>query len=206
MTQNRSAPPLSRPVSLPSTTTISRFPPTPFSFSTANNPLTTTAMSSAAPHPIWSAFNHKMASALTGYLLEPERIVSATKPELWQAVATAFPVLVSPVPPQPLVWFSLAKCLRLSLALRSSTGGGVQRPRVFHAIPAPSPFHTAKARRGPFHLVGARADGRASSIFFLPSPLTKPNALYRNPASHRWTRGSRSLSLPHPSSKPSPTR
>ncbi|KAJ7020443.1 hypothetical protein C8F04DRAFT_1275107 [Mycena alexandri] len=50
-------------------------------------------MSSAPPHPIWSAFNHKMASALTGYLLEPERIVSATKPELWQAVATAFPVL-----------------------------------------------------------------------------------------------------------------
>ncbi|KAJ7032233.1 hypothetical protein C8F04DRAFT_1185286 [Mycena alexandri] len=50
-------------------------------------------MSSAAVHPIWSAFNHKMASALTGYLLEPEKIVSATKPELWQAVATAFPVL-----------------------------------------------------------------------------------------------------------------
>ncbi|KAJ7018933.1 hypothetical protein C8F04DRAFT_1198343 [Mycena alexandri] len=50
-------------------------------------------MSSAAAHPIWSALNHKSASALTSYLLEPQKIASATKPELWQAVATAFPVL-----------------------------------------------------------------------------------------------------------------
>ncbi|KAJ7022804.1 hypothetical protein C8F04DRAFT_1194157 [Mycena alexandri] len=50
-------------------------------------------MATAAVHPIWSVFNHKMVSALTGYLLEPKKIVSATKPELWQAVATAFPVL-----------------------------------------------------------------------------------------------------------------
>ncbi|KAJ7015773.1 hypothetical protein C8F04DRAFT_1284840 [Mycena alexandri] len=50
-------------------------------------------MSSAAVHPIWSALNHKSASGLTGYLLEPQKIASATKPELWQAVATAFPVL-----------------------------------------------------------------------------------------------------------------
>ncbi|KAJ7032329.1 hypothetical protein C8F04DRAFT_1262088 [Mycena alexandri] len=56
-------------------------------------------MSSAAAHPIWSALNHKSASALTSYLLEPQKIASATKPELWQAVATAFPVLVSLVPP-----------------------------------------------------------------------------------------------------------
>ncbi|KAJ7024187.1 hypothetical protein C8F04DRAFT_1270638 [Mycena alexandri] len=48
-------------------------------------------MSSAAVHPIWSALNHKSASGLTGYLLEPQKIASATKPELWQAVATAFP-------------------------------------------------------------------------------------------------------------------
>ncbi|KAJ7028215.1 hypothetical protein C8F04DRAFT_1188757 [Mycena alexandri] len=50
-------------------------------------------MSSAAAHPIWSALNHKSVSALTSYLLEPQKIASATKPELWQAVATAFPVL-----------------------------------------------------------------------------------------------------------------
>ncbi|KAJ7018590.1 hypothetical protein C8F04DRAFT_1198806 [Mycena alexandri] len=50
-------------------------------------------MSSAAVHPIWSALNHKSASALTSYLLEPQKIASATKPELWQAVAAAFPVL-----------------------------------------------------------------------------------------------------------------
>ncbi|KAJ7020656.1 hypothetical protein C8F04DRAFT_1196405 [Mycena alexandri] len=50
-------------------------------------------MASTAPHPIWSALNHKSASGLTGYLLEPQKIASATKPELWQAVATAFPVL-----------------------------------------------------------------------------------------------------------------
>ncbi|KAJ7017383.1 hypothetical protein C8F04DRAFT_1200655 [Mycena alexandri] len=93
MTQNRSAPPLSRPVSLPSTTTISRFPPTPFSFSTAQQLSVSTPMASTAPHPIWSALNHKSASGLAGYLLEPQKIASATKPELWQAVASAFPVL-----------------------------------------------------------------------------------------------------------------
>ncbi|KAJ7040135.1 hypothetical protein C8F04DRAFT_1178234 [Mycena alexandri] len=114
-------------------------------------------MATAAVHPIWSAFNHKMASALTGYLLEPERIVSATKPELWQAVATAFPVL---------------RYVR-------QQAEEFNCPRVFYAISAPSPLHTAKARLGPLHLVGARADGR-----------TRPHT--------SWTRGSRSLSVAPP--------